>query len=222
MKKNTLVWIITATVLCCGVMSLVDGVIRPDYWTKSAIKVLLFLGLPFVLTRFFRQLRFGSLFRFQKKGFFIALGLGVGLYVLTLCAYQVVKLFYDFSVVAENLSENAGVTRDNFLLISLYISFINSLLEEFFFRGFLFTNLKGLTSRRFAYLFSAAAFALYHMGMLRGWFSPLLFLLALTALIVGGMIFNFLNEKQETIYTSWLVHMCVNFAINTIGFQLMA
>ena len=57
--------------------------------------------------------------------------------------------------------------------------------------------------------------------MMLGWFSPVLFLLALTGLAAGGMIFNFLNEKAETIYCSWLVHMFANFAINTIGFLLM-
>lgn len=202
-------------------MGIVDGVIRPDYWLKSAIKLLLFLGVPFCLTRIFQQLEFGSLFRFQKKGFLIALGLGVGVYVLILGAYALVSRFFDFSGIVDSLSENAGVTKENFLFVSLYISFVNSLLEEFFFRGFLFSNLKALSTRRLGYLFSAAAFALYHMGMVSGWFSPLLYLLVMAGLVAGGVIFNFLNEKQETIYTSWLVHMFANFAINTIGFQLM-
>lgn len=221
MKKKEIFWIIGAAVLCCGLMSLVDGVICPDYWTKSALKVLLFLGVPFGLTFAFRQLQFKSLFRFQKRNFLIALGLGVALYLLILGAYAVAGRFFDFSGIVDSLSENAGVTKENFLFVSLYISFVNSLLEEFFFRGFLFANLKNLTTRRFGYLFSAGAFALYHMGMLRGWFSPVLYILVMAGLIAGGVIFNFLNEKQGTIYTSWLVHMFANFAINTIGFRLM-
>ena len=32
--------------LCCAVMLLVDGVLRPDYWIKSAAKVMLFLLFP--------------------------------------------------------------------------------------------------------------------------------------------------------------------------------
>lgn len=221
MNKKATVWVLVAAVVCCAAMGIVDGVIRPAYWLKSAIKLLLFLGVPFCLARRFRQLEFGSLFRFQKKSFLISLGLGIGLYVLILGAYTLVSGFFDFSGIVDSLSENAGVTKENFLFVSLYISFINSLLEEFFFRGFLFTNLKGLCSRRFGYLFSAAAFALYHMGMVSGWFSPLLYLLVMAGLVAGGVIFNFLNEKQETICTSWLVHMFANFAINTIGFQLM-
>lgn len=40
-------------------------------------------------------------------------------------------------------------------------------------------------------------------------------------LAIGGMIFNWLNEKLDTIYCSWLTHMFANFAINTIGFMLL-
>ena len=104
--------------------------------------------------------------------------------------------------------------------MALYISFINSFLEEFFFRGFAFISLKKLTSRKFAYIFSAALFALYHAGMTAGYFHIGIFLATLAGLFVAGIIFNYLNEKSENIYTSWLVHMFANFAINTVGFIL--
>ena len=42
------------------------------------------------------------------------------------------------------------------------------------------------------------------------------------AIAIGGMIFNKFDEKSETIYLSWLVHMFANFATNSIGFLLFA
>lgn len=219
MKRSNLYVIVTA-VLCCAAMAVVDGVLRPPYFVKSAVKLILFLGLPFVLSLLRRELAFRSLFRLPKKGVLISLGLGVGLYALILGAYGLVSRWYDFSGIAGQLSENAGVDKSNFLFVSLYISFVNSLLEEFFFRGFVFTNLK-TASRPFAYLFSSLVFSLYHVAMMLGWFSPVLFLLVLAGLAVGGMIFNRLNEKLDTICCSWLVHMFANFAINTIGFLLI-
>ena len=41
--------------------------------------------------------------------------------------------------------------------------------------------------------------------------------MAMIGLIAGGIIFNALNDRYGHIYPSWLVHMCANFAINTIG-----
>ena len=104
--------------------------------------------------------------------------------------------------------------------MSLYISFVNSLLEEFLFRGFVFLTLKRITGKKFAYLFSATVFALYHVAMMIGWFGIGVFFIVMVGLFAGGLIFNFLNEKSSTVYPSWLVHMFANFAINTIGFIL--
>ena len=104
--------------------------------------------------------------------------------------------------------------------MALYISFVNSLLEEFFFRGFAYLTLEKRVPH--ASLFSAVAFAVYHTAMMLGWFPPAIFALALAGLTVGGMIFNWLNKYDGSIYTSWLVHMCANFAINTVGFILFA
>ncbi len=220
MKKPNLLVIITA-VLCCGIMAFVDGVLMPGYAVKSAVKLVLFLVLPFALSRLDGDIAALSLFRAKKQGILKPLLLGVGLYALILGAYALVRNVFDFSAIAGSLSGSAGVTKENFLFVAVYISFVNSLLEEFFFRGFLFTNLKRHSSAKFAHLFSAVVFALYHVAMMIGWFSLPLFLLCMAGLTIGGLIFNMLNEKLGSIYASWFVHMFANFAINTIGFMLL-
>ena len=221
MKKRSIILVLAVTVLCCLVMALVDGVLRPSYGLKSAIKAGMFLLIPLIASRIDRDVRYLSLLRPKKKGLLIAIALGVGIYAVILGGYFLVSPYFDFSNIAGALTENAGVTKENFLYISLYISFANSFLEEFFFRGFVFTNLKGLSGKTLAYLFSAGAFSLYHVAMMIGWFSPVLFLLVMVGLVAGGLIFNWLNEKLDTIYCSWLTHMFANFAINTIGFILL-
>lgn len=220
MKRRTVIAIIAAAILCCTAMTWVDAFLRPGYLTKSCIKLTLFLLTPLALSLTDKSIWLGSLFRFEKKGFGTALGLGAAIYTLIVGAFLVLRPFVDFSAIAGQLSQNAGVTKDNFLYVSLYISFANSLLEEFFFRGFLFLELKKL-HRGFAYGFSAVLFALYHVAMMLGWFQLWVFALVMAGLLVGGLIFNRLNEKQNTIYTSWLVHMFANFAINTVGFILL-
>ncbi len=221
MKKRSIILILVVTILCCLTMALVDGVLRPEYAVKSAIKAALFMLIPLIASRMDRQLLYLSLLRPKKKGLVPAIALGVGIYAVILGGYFLVSPFFDFSQISGALTANAGITKENFLYVSLYISFANSLLEEFFFRGFVFTNLKLLSGRRLAYIFSAAAFSLYHVAMMIGWFSPVLFLLVMVGLVAGGMIFNWLNEKLDTIYCSWLTHMFANFAINTIGFMLL-
>ena len=221
MKRRSVILILAVTTLCCLAMALVDGVVRPDYAVKSGIKIAVFMLVPLIASRMDRGVLYLPLLRPGKKGILPAAALGAGIYVVILGGYFLVSPFFDFSRIAGALAGNAGVTKENFLYVSLYISFANSFLEEFFFRGFVFTNLKQHTGRKLAYIFSAAAFSLYHVAMMIGWFSPALFLLVMVGLVIGGMIFNWLNEKLDTIYCSWLTHMFANFAINTIGFMLL-
>lgn len=221
MKKTSVFGVIWVTVICCLTMALVDGVLRPGYAAKSAIKAAAFLLIPLIVSATDRNVMYAALLRPKKKGLLPAIALGVGVYGLIVGGYFLAAPFFDFSRIAGSLTANAGVTKDNFLYVSLYISFANSFLEEFFFRGFVFSNLKQLSGRKLAYLLSTAAFSLYHVAMMTGWFSPALFLLVMAGLAAGGMLFNWLNEKMDTIYCSWLVHMFANFAINTIGFLLL-
>ena len=221
MKKRSTILVLAVTTLCCVVMALVDGVLRPGYAAKSAIKIAVFMLVPLMASRIDRDVLYLPLLRPKKRGFLPAIALGVGIYGVILGGYFLASPLFDFSQIAGALTANAGVTKGNFLYVSLYISFVNSFLEEFFFRGFVFTNLKRHAGRKPAYIFSATAFSLYHVAMMIGWFSPALFLLVMVGLVAGGMIFNWLNEKLDTIYCSWLTHMFANFAINTIGFILL-
>lgn len=209
-------------IIACIVMGIVDAVIQPGYAIKSAIKIIMFLLIPIVYGLFFKEFNIKNLMKPDKKGLCIALCLGFVIYGVILGAYWIFKDVFDFSALTGSLNETTGVNKSNFIWVAIYISFVNSLLEEFFFRGFSFITLKKLISRRFAYVFSSMAFALYHIAMMIGWFVLPVILISLVGLFIGGMIFNRFDEKSENIYLSWLIHMFANFATNTIGFILFA
>ena len=212
--------IMTLVVISCIVMGVVDAVMRLGYIVKSALKLPLFLILPIICSYRFRSKELKSLFAPTKGGIAKALLMGIVVYAIILGAYFAFRGVFDFSTVTVALTGDVGVTAQNFVWVAIYISFINSLLEEFFFRGFSFMLLKKESGRLATYIFSALAFSLYHIAMMIGWFDWPVILLAVMGLFAGGIIFNWLNEKNENIYMSWLVHMFANFAINTVGFIL--
>lgn len=212
--------IIYILISCCMCMGFVDALWQPGYAIKSVLKIMAFLVIPFCYSYVNKNVQLKSLFVAKREGMIHAVLMGMGVYVFILACYFTIGTFFDFSQVTEALNENVGVNKENFVFVAIYISFANSLLEEFFFRGFIFMNLRRLASRKSAYLVSSLAFAMYHVAMMSGWFSIWLFFLLLAALIVAGIIFDWLNEKQQNIYTSWFVHMFANFAINTVGFIL--
>ena len=209
-------------IIACIVMAIVDAIIQPGYAAKSVIKIIMFILIPISYSFYNKEISIKSFVKPDKKGFLIALSLGLGVYAVVLGAYLLFKDVFDFSALTKSLNETTGVNKSNFIWVAIYISFANSLLEEFFFRGFSFIALKKYTSRKFAYIFSSLAFALYHTAMMIGWFGAPVVIISLLGLFAGGVIFNFFDEKRENIYLSWLVHMFANFATNTIGFMLFA
>lgn len=216
-KKGTALGIILLTLLGCAGMALVDGVIRPGYAAKSAVKWVLFFLLPVAFMALRREKAFFSILKPGKKGLLTALGLGLGVYGLIMGAYLLLRRVFDFSAITGLLGQQAGVGKDNFLGVAVYISLANSLLEEFFFRGFGFLLLGEYAGRKTAYIFSSAAFAVYHVAIMTGWFSPILFFLAMAGLAAGGWIFDLLDARFGNIWCSWMVHCFANLAINTVG-----
>ncbi len=222
MDKKQRLYIIVSVILLSLVMTFVDAFIKPQYAVKSFVKLALFLVVPMIYFVFNKGefKHFKNLFKAKGKTLAVSAGIGVLVYGVILIGYFLTKGFIDYSGVAEGLTKEHGVSANNFVYVSLYISLMNSFLEEFFFRGFGFIILKQHCNRRFSYIFSSTLFAVYHIGMLAImfdlWTLPILF----AGLFLGGIIFNFLNEKSESIYTSWAVHMFANFSINTVGFML--
>ncbi len=217
--------ILIAGVLGCLAMAVVDAVWQPGYWIKSAVKLGLFLLLPLLSAALGARdalRRLPRLFRLERRVMLRAIILGLGVTAVIFGGYFALRNVFDLSAITGALGDAVGVRGDNFLWVALYISLINSLLEEFFFRGFLFLGLLDGVSRTIAYAVSAGLFAIYHAAMMIGWGSLGLLALFMLALFVGGVIFNRLNEHSRSIWPSWLVHLCANLAINTIGFILFA
>lgn len=220
MKNKNLIYTILIIVLGCVIMAITDAWIKPSYFIKSIIKIIFFLVVPLLFIVKNKLLDLRKMIIPTKKNLFTALILGISIYIIILVGYFITKNFYDYSSITSLLTNNSGITGKNFILVAIYISFCNSLLEEFFFRGFAFFVIKKYLGRSLAYLFSSVAFAIYHISIMTGWFSVFLFTVIMIALAIGGCIFNYLDDKNENICNSWITHMFANFAINTIGFIL--
>lgn len=216
-SKKSIITIFIA--LACISMYLIESYIKPMYVLKSLYKIILFAGLPLLYSAFDKGVKFKEYFIIHdKRQIKIALALGLSVYLLVQVGYFILKGFINLDNISMVLENNLSINKDNFILVSLYISFINSLLEELFFRGFGFLTLNKFLSKKYSYAISAFAFSIYHVSILANWFNAVIYVLFIIGLFGTGLFFNFLNDKYNNIYNSWIVHMCANFSINTIGF----
>lgn len=214
-KKSAMIVLLLSLSLCIC-MGLVDAILSPPYAVKSAIKLVLFGAIPLLYLAFTKSFDPKKLFSLKKKHLALILPLAIGIFAVIMIAFFALRNFIDFSSITDSVTADAGVTRDNFIFVALYIALINSFLEEFFFRGFCFFGLRPL-GLPFAYLTSALLFSAYHVAFMDGWLSPVIFALSLVGMAIGGGIFAFLNHKTESLLPSYLVHMASNLATNLIG-----
>lgn len=209
-------FVIIYAVIACFLLFLFEQVIDVTYGVKTSLKILLFAVLPLA---FVLKTRSFTLFKnLDKKGLLFGLVCGLTSFFVVIGAFVFFQDLIDTDSILVSLEEN-HITTSSFLLIGLHITFGNSFLEEFFFRGFIFFNLVK-KNKVFAYLFSSVLFSLYHMAMFTGWFNVPLTLLALFGLFVIGLVFNWLNQKSNSMLNSWIVHILADIAIILIGLHL--
>lgn len=214
-------WLVIAAVLIgCLAMIWIEAVWQPVYLYKSAAKIIVFLACILGYGFMSGDKQVFQVFQIcHRRTLLGALALGAVVYVVILGGYFAVQSFIDFHAISQNLMSKENVSKENFIYVAVYISIVNSLLEELFFRGFAFLRLREYWNETKACLFSAMAFACYHIFIMSSWFTPVLFVLLIAALALAGALFNFL-DRNGVIYNSWIVHMSANLAINTIGMMM--
>ena len=111
--------------------------------------------------------------------------------------------------------------RNYYIPFALFLSILHSLLEEYYWRWFVYGNLRELIALPLASLLSALAFASHHVVILDEYFpTPWAFFFG-ASVAVGGVLWNFLYETQRTLAGAWVSHMIIDLGIMAIGYVLL-
>lgn len=218
-KEDTALVLLLGMVAVC-LIGYIDAFSPVAYLYKAMGKAVLFVGMPLLYQKLTPDFSYAPLFRLDKKSLKWGFLLGFGVFSVIFGSYLATTRFVDLSAVTTELDDRLHIDAGNFVIVAIYIASCNSFLEEFFFRGFLFFRLKDSVNGRFAHITSSIIFSLYHVAIMLTWFDWWVFALCLLALVIGGVIFNLLDEKVESLYPSWITHACANIALNAIGMIL--
>jgi len=110
-----------------------------------------------------------------------------------------------------------------FIMLGIGYALVHSLLEEYYWRWFVFARLRGFTSFKWAVLISAAGFMAHHViivGVYFGYLSIATWLLAL-GVGIGGMVWAWLYELTRSLAGPWVSHLLIDAAIFAIGYDLI-
>ncbi|HVS38394.1 MAG TPA: CPBP family intramembrane glutamic endopeptidase [Gemmataceae bacterium] len=111
-----------------------------------------------------------------------------------------------------------------YLLVASFIAVANSLLEEYYFRWFIFGRLRAFLSAPSAIAVSALIFMAHHVILLNvylpGRFWTLTIPLSL-CIGVGGAIWSWLYARMGSLYAPWLSHALIDAAIAVVGWDVL-
>jgi membrane protease YdiL (CAAX protease family) len=159
-------------------------------------------------------------------------GLGFGLAVTALmlglyygCLRPMPLLARTPEMVWHKLQQEFSVdTVAGYVALVAFIAVPHSLLEEYYWRWFVFGRLRRWVPVPWANLLSSLAFMAHHVIVLyvylpgQWWIGVVPFSLAVAA---GGATWAWLYQRTGTIYSAWLSHLLVDAAIGVVGYDLL-
>jgi membrane protease YdiL (CAAX protease family) len=115
-------------------------------------------------------------------------------------------------------------TASRYLGFALFICILHSGLEEYYWRWFVFGQMRRFLSIPLAILLSSIAFMLHHviiLGTYLGYAEPATWIFS-AGVAIGGAYWAWLYDRTANIWGAWLSHALIDAAIFLIGYDMIA
>ena len=155
-------------------------------------------------------------------------GLGVGLLTGLIAGAAIVAAAWLFGIFEMDMGELAGevdemglATPRAYLLGALGWTFANSLMEEYVYRWFVFSQCESLMPRLLAVFASASVFTAHHVVALSTYLPVHLNALASLGVFIGGFIWAVLYSRYRSIWPGWISHIIADVAVFAVGWEIL-
>ena len=163
-----------------------------------------------------------SLSRPQRGGFGVAILLGVVISVVIAAAYLLVgRAWIDADVLREAVKRNGIGTPLRYVAFVTFLSLVNSAMEEYVWRWFVFRKCEVMVGAVAAVVLSALLFTVHHVIALRAQFGWDVTLLASAGICVGGAAWSWCYLKYRSIWPGYVSHLIVDATVFVIGWKLI-
>lgn len=126
--------------------------------------------------------------------------------------------------IRAKVAEFGASSRAGFIALAGFIAIVHSLLEEYYWRWFVFGRLRRHVPIIVAIVTSSLAFMFHHIIVLAvyfpGWFWSVTMPFCL-AIAFGGMFWAWLYQRSGSLMGPWVSHLIVDVAIMAIGYDLV-
>jgi membrane protease YdiL (CAAX protease family) len=192
----------------------------------NAVKILQF-GLPIAWVLFVQRERV-TLKPPHRQG--VGIGLAFGAMIAAAMAALYFVLLKDSALLkgatSEITSKVAGFGIDRvwkYAALGVFYSVCHSFLEEYYWRWFVFGQLRRIIPLAPAVVISSLGFMAHHvlvLGKYFGFDSPATWLFS-GCVAIGGAVWAWLYERTGSLLGPWLSHLLVDAAIFAVGYDLV-
>ena len=159
--------------------------------------------------------------KFTLREVGVGFGLGVLMFAVIISAYFF-RQQIDLTAIRAKATE-VGITSPSLYLAGcVYWSFINSLVEECTWRGFVVSRCKVLFPNAIAVILAALFFTTHHSIALYGYtHSWSIVLLGSLGVFIAGVIWAGVYDRYQSIVPSYISHILADLAIAMVGYRLL-
>jgi membrane protease YdiL (CAAX protease family) len=148
--------------------------------------------------------------------------LGVAFGAVVLGAYALVGERWLAPARLREMADAAGFgTPGAYLAIAAYLALVNSLLEEYVWRWFVYRQAERLMRPALAVPLSALLFTLHHILVFAVQLGPQIAVLGSIGVFVGGCIWSALYARWRSVWPAWVSHVLVDVAGLWIGWRVL-
>ena len=187
---------------------------------KIAILIYPVLAL-YILRKKLPQLK--DIFAFDFKELMLGVKWGIVLFILGLLSTKIPQIAAIIDIASPHIiNKISGFGVANYYIIFAFIiSFIHSMLEEYYWRWFLFGELKKIIFLPLAYFLAGLAFSLHHFIVLNFYFPLGVAAIFTFIVMIGGVLFSYLYNRKENIWGAWAMHVFADLVIMYVGWSVI-
>ena len=159
--------------------------------------------------------------KWPQRGIGMGMFTGIGIFACITGSYALLGRHWVDPDHIRSVAASVGLSDPKvYLAAAAYWCLINSILEEYVWRWFVYRKCEVLLPVVGAVLLSGLFFTIHHVIALHAYFDMRIAVLGSLGVFVGGVLWSWCYLKFRSIWPGWISHLWADLAVFGVGYHL--
>ena len=148
--------------------------------------------------------------------------IGLLMFSIILTIYWLLLRYWiDVEIIQDRLDKILGqINRQHFVIVGAYFIFINALIEEYFWRWFIYSRCEELVKSKLAVWLTALFFTLHHTIGLAVFTNWQITLIGSLAVFIAGIVWSEYYRRYRSLWSNYFSHVIADLALHIVAWQV--